>query len=168
MLNITNSVQYLALTASSVALSLGIVGASEAIAQDDVFWDVEFFNESGVVVGSGIFSYDITTTRFINTEPSFFPEPSGFEVQTSLKNASFNLFGRGVFPAAETWWFDGDPGPAQQFISRFGEPSINFHSWDFVNDERRFATDILRMNNFELISEILGVGNWSFGGFDLI
>ncbi|MGB3402759.1 MAG: hypothetical protein WBA77_08710 [Microcoleaceae cyanobacterium] len=168
MLNITNLVKGLALTASSVALSVGIVGARSAIAQDAVFWDVEFLDESGVVVGEGEFSYDPTTTTFVNTTPDFLSiPPEGFEVQTALETASFNVFGQGFVPAGNlTWWFESDRDPGQQFVNRRGEPDIRDNSWTFLNSDVRDATAILFMDDFEQVSDTLGMGDWTSDGFD--
>ncbi len=168
MLNITDLVKGLALTASSVALSLGVVGSRSAIAQEAIFWDVEFFDQSGVVVGDGEFSYDPMTTTFVNTTPdsSSIP-PEGFEVQTALETASFNVFGQGFVPAGNvTWWFESDRDPGQQFVNRGGESDIRDNSWAFLDSDPRDVTAILLMNDFELMSDTLGVGDWNSDGFN--
>ncbi len=168
MSTITNSVKGLALTASSVGLSLGIVGTQGAIAQEAVFWDVEFFDESGVMIGDGEFSYDPTTATFVNTTPDMSSTPpEGFEVQTALETVSFNVFTQGFVPTSNvTWWFESDPGPGQQFVNRGSEPDIRDNSWIFLNSDLRDGTAILFMDDFELMSDSLGMGDWNSDGFD--
>ncbi|MGB3533986.1 MAG: hypothetical protein WBA13_10775 [Microcoleaceae cyanobacterium] len=167
MLNITNSVKGLALTASTVVLSLGIVGTTSAQASNNVFWDIEFLDQSGVVVGNGEFSYDLSTTTLITADiESPLVPPGGFEVQTALEVESFSIFGQEVrsFSTA-TWWFESEFDIGQQFRNRDGEFSVEFGSWVFL-DNPRFGESILRMNNFELISETLAGGNWNAGAFN--
>lgn len=175
MLNINYSVKRLALAASSVVLGVGIMGATPAQA-NLVFWDLDFFDESGEQVGSGELGYDSETTTFVQTNllfPEFVP-PEGFEVQSALEVFSVNVvgetFGLDDQPGMVTWWFDSNNNPGQQLVDpRQPVPRIIENTWRFPEGGSfLFAEKVFTMDDMEKISNALWVGDWDFLGFDFV
>ena len=175
MFSVTDSVKRLALTASSVVLSLGVMGVTSAQASEQdnlVYWDLEFIDNLGEQVGDGEFAYDLGTTDTIYEDiapisPELLPS---FDVKSVLERLSINVidktFGSSVYTA---WWLDKDSGrnPGQQFIDgRYSLVNISENSWTFPQGDFISATDILFMDDMEQSSDDLWIGNWSFTGFD--
>jgi hypothetical protein len=172
VLDIGCSIKKLALTASSIILGVGVMGVTPAQASL-VFWDLDFFDESGEQVGDGEFSYNSDTTTFVQTSvllPELFPI-EGFEVQSALEVFSINVvgetFGLEDEPGFVTWWFDSDRNPGQQLVDpRRPVPSIRENSWFFPEGGSAFGGQWLFMDEMEEISNTLWVGDWNYIKFD--
>lgn len=167
-----NSVKKLALTASSIVLSMGVLGATPAQA-NLVFWNLDFFDESGTLVGEGEFAYDPTTTTFVQTSTFSDSIPiEGFEVQSALEVFLVNVVGDTFSleddqPGFVTWWFDSNNNPGQQLIDfRFPIPNIRENRWFFPDGGSGLGDQIFRMNDIEKISNALWVGDWDYINFD--
>ena len=166
-----NLLQKLTVVTSSLIISWGVLPAKPSLA-NLVFWDLEFFDPSGDLTGSGEFGYDPTTETFVQTSPfnDAFPR-EGFNVQSALEALSISLeiedidvsFGEFDFPG-RTWWFDSNnlPGQQQRF-SRSIDPIIVENSWFF--GDNIFRQVQFNMSGIQLISETLTVGNWDFISF---
>ncbi|MEL7039795.1 MAG: hypothetical protein AAFO04_29970 [Cyanobacteria bacterium J06592_8] len=162
MPNSNNSLKKITLVASSLILNLVTIGVTPAQASL-VFWDLDFFENSGTQVGDGEFGYDPTTTTFVQTSVIFpgFPV-EGFEVQTALETFSANVFEDtfelNTLPGLVAWWAESDRNPGQQlFDPREPIPTITENRWIFLPQEQW-----LFISGMQEISDALWAGSWSY------
>ncbi len=148
------TVKVMTIAAASVAFSFTLITAKPVQAAT-FSWNLDFFDDNNVQVGSGEFSYDPTTTTFVETTPTSLPE--GFTVQNDLETFSANIRGENWgFEAGTTWWAEPSRPPGQQRTSR-SRPFVVENSWFF--GDPFFGTRALNMD-IDSASDTAGSGTW--------
>lgn len=146
-------------TCAGVVLSLTAIEIKPVQAAS-IFWDLEFFNDSGEQVGTGEFSYDPEATANVTAgRPPVTISVSGI-VDSFSANVAGLEWGKEDFLSRTFWWVpnSAEATRGQSIRSRFGTFIVNF--WELKeNDaaqESPFSTLIISGGSTEFLAE----GTW--------
>ncbi|MDY7023569.1 MAG: PEP-CTERM sorting domain-containing protein [Cyanobacteriota bacterium] len=143
----------------SIASIFSAIATEPAQATNVESWTIDYFDDSGELVGEGGFSYNLDTESFIETFIGETTEPEGFFVQAEV-SFSAEVLGETWSVPGKTWWADPTGGlPGQQIFRRSPRPSISSGSWLF--GDPFFGIEQLWMSSMEMISETVWEGSWS-------
>ncbi|KKD36186.1 MAG: hypothetical protein WAN66_15100 [Limnoraphis robusta] len=147
-----NYISQLTLTTVSLACVCSAIAIEPSQATNIKKWQIDFFGDSGELVGEGSFSYDLDTETFV---PDNFYTDDGFYVQTGLDSFNANLpeynWSLGD-SAGYYWWNEETKSPNNATISRYG---IFFSDDSWFFGDPYFAEYFLRMNGTQ------GSGTWT-------
>lgn len=144
-----------AIATASAALSLAAVAVKPAQAAT-FFWDLNFFEDNGVQVGSGQFSYSDDIPTFVPVSGVFLNEYTGFYTTNALRSFSANIdgvqWGGGGTSAGDRSFSTGwnPSGPVETFgVVSPGRGGIftSFSSTWFSGFSNPFGTRILNITS---------------------
>ncbi|MCG5059143.1 MAG: PEP-CTERM sorting domain-containing protein [Limnoraphis sp. WC205] len=147
-----NYISQLTLTTVSLACVCSAIAIEPSQAANIKRWQIDFFGDSGELVGEGSFSYDLDTESFV---PDNFYTDDGFYVQTGLDSFNANLpeYNWSLGDSAGYYWWDEETkSPNNATISRYG---IFFSDDSWFFGDPYFAEYFLRMNGTQ------GSGTWT-------
>ncbi|MDJ0507762.1 MAG: PEP-CTERM sorting domain-containing protein [Crocosphaera sp.] len=136
----------------------GVIGEINPSSAQNISYNLNFFDNSGVKIGDGGFSYDLSTSTCIQEIPfgNSCNEMNGFFVETELTDFSANILGTiwGLNDrAGQLWWHEEDenqPGTVMGAIA--GRSGI------FIGDQWFFGDQFFNENFLAINGE--NGGGW--------
>lgn len=169
---ISKKLPKLAVITATAALSFTVIDA-KPVKAELVWWDMEFFDNTGGQVGSGEFSYDLDTTTFIVTLP--YPvdplndplcqgnlDSCGFYVDTALESFSANILGVQFGKQLTAWWNSNTVPPMGHLYGGRAGRGVG-SGWFFGDDLGNKQFSISRNG----ITSSTGNGSWLLAGSEI-